>query len=156
MSALAIPAQFPALPATSPEVLEKVKRARERCFGRDQMKIHTDHVLHAGMYARTITMPPNTALVGTLIKIPTLVITVGTAFVLVGEEWIEIKGVRVLPAAANRMQVFTTVRSPLVITMIFPTSAKTVEDAEAEFTDEIDLLLSRKQVDTNSVRVTGE
>lgn len=37
-----------------------------------------EHSLHGGMYARTIRMPAGTAAVGTLIRVPTLLIVAGT------------------------------------------------------------------------------
>jgi hypothetical protein len=39
--------------------------------------------------------------------------------------------------------------------MLFPTKAKTVEEAEAEFTDEADRLLSRHQEFQDLVTITG-
>jgi len=152
-SALAAP--FAALPPTPPEVIEKITDAQNKCLEHEQLLIKTDHVIHAGMYIRTITMPPGTALIGTLIKRPTAVITVGSARVLVGEDWADVDGYQVLPASAHRKQIFVS-RGPFIITMAFPTSAKTVEEAEAEFTDEIDDLLSRKQEAMNTVTITGE
>lgn len=153
MSALA--AAFPALPATSPDVMAKIIAAQEKCLQREQIAIKTDHVIHAGVYARTITMPPDVALIGTLIKIPTMVVTVGSAKVLIGDEWADVDGFQVIPARAGRKQVFVS-RGPFIITMIFPTSAKTVEEVENEFTDETELLLSRKQDEMNTVTITGE
>jgi hypothetical protein len=153
MSALAT--IFPALPPTAPDVMAKIVAAQERCLQREQVLIKTDHVIHAGMYARTITMPPDVALIGTLIKRATTVITVGSATVLVGEEWADVDGYQVLPASAHRKQVFVS-RGPFIVTMIFPTSAKTVEEAEKDFTDESESLLSRKQDDMNTVVITGE
>ena len=41
-------------------------------------------------------------------------------------------------------QIFIS-KTPVIITMTFPTSAKTIEEAEREFTDEHELLLSRRQ-----------
>lgn len=145
----------PALPATPPDVMAKIVAAQEKCAQREQTPIQTDHVIHAGMYARTITMPPDVVLIGTLIKIPTTVITVGSASVLVGDEWLDVDGYRVIPAQAGRKQVFLS-RGPFIITMIFPTSATTVEEAEREFTDETEALLSHKQGDMNTVTITGE
>ncbi len=121
----------------------------------EECAILTEHVLHAGMYSRTITMQPNTVLVGALIKVPTIVITVGHAKVLVGKDWADVDGYRVLPAQAGRKQLFVSI-GPLIITMIFPTSAKTASEAEAEFTDECELLLSRRYPDLNTVINTGE
>jgi hypothetical protein len=74
--------------------------------------------------------------------------------VLVGDEWQCVDGYRVLPASAGRKQVFVS-RGAFLITMLFPTKAKSVEEAESEFTDETHLLLSRKQ-DLNTVVITGE
>jgi hypothetical protein len=121
----------------------------------EQVPIRTEHVIHGGLYARTITMPPNVVLIGALIKVPTTVITVGSAKVLVGKDWADVDGYQVLPASAGRKQVFIS-RGPFIITMIFPTSAKTVEEAEAAFTDDAELLLSRRQDDVNVVTITGE
>lgn len=116
----------------------------------EQVPIKTDHVLHAGMYSRTITMPPGTPLVGALIKIPTIVITVGDGWVYVNGEWKEVKGYNVIPGSKGRKQAFYSTGA-LIITMIFPTCAKTVEEAEREFTDEHELLLSRRQPEMNEV-----
>ncbi|HVW77448.1 MAG TPA: hypothetical protein VHB45_07535 [Alloacidobacterium sp.] len=143
-----------ALSSTAPDILEKLYAIQERALKHEPLAIHTEHVIHAGMYARTITMPPNTWLIGALIKRATLVITVGSGRVLIGHDWADIDGYQVLPATANRKQIFVS-RGPLIITMLFPTKAKTVEEAEAEFTDEAELLLSRRQ-DCNTVVITGE
>jgi hypothetical protein len=145
----------PALPPTPPDVMAKIAAAQEKCALREQTPIQTDHVIHAGMYARTITMPPDVVLIGTLIKIPTTVITVGSASVLVGDEWMDVDGYRVIPALPGRKQVFLS-RGPFIVTMIFPTSAATVEEAEKQFTDETAALLSRMQGDMNTVTITGE
>lgn len=143
-----------ALASTSPKIVEKLTAAQNLMLKMEQVSIHTDHVLHAGMYARTITMPPATPLVGALIKIPTLVITVGDGHVYVDGTWQPVRGYRVLPACKGRKQAFYST-GPLIITMIFRTSARTVEEAEREFTPEHELLLSRRQ-DTNTVLITED
>jgi hypothetical protein len=143
-----------ALPETDAATLGLVASVQDACMRREQTEIPTQHLLHAGMYARTITMPPGTILVGTLIKIPTTVIMVGTARVFMGMEWVKVEGYGVLPASAQRKQVFVS-ESAFIITMIFPTNATTVREAEDEFTSEGDLLLSRRQ-QNNAVLITGE
>ena len=145
----------PALPPTAPGMIERLKDVQTEFLKHDQAQIFTQHLLHGGMYARTITMPPNLALVGAHIKRPTVVITVGSGKVLVGKDWATIGGYQVLPASSERKQIFVSLEGPLIITMLFPTQAKTVAEAEAEFTDEYDLLLSRHQ-DLNSIVITGE
>jgi hypothetical protein len=142
------------LPPTQPEIIQKLCKVQMAEMGKEQIPIFTEHLIHAGMYSRTITLPPDVRLTGALIKIPTMVIVVGCASVLVGNEKVEIEGYAVLPGSAGRKQVFES-KGPLIITMLFPTQAKTVEEAEAEFTDEHELLLSRRQ-ELNSVVITGE
>lgn len=145
----------PALPPTAPGMIERLKDVQEEFLKHEQARIFTQHLLHGGMYARTITMPPHLALVGAHIKRPTVVITVGSGKVLVGKDWADIAGYQVLPASAGRKQIFVSLEGPLIITMLFPTEAQTVEEAEAEFTDEYDLLLSRHQ-ELNEIVITGE
>jgi len=137
-------AQNTALTPTSEEVLDRLYETQEKMLSLVQEGIQTDHVLHAGMYSRTITMPPHTKLMGALIKIPTLVITVGDGAVFVNGEWKAVRGYQVIPGCKDRKQAFFSL-GPLIVTMIFPTKAKTVDEAEREFTDEHELLLSRRQ-----------
>lgn len=150
--ALAIPSAL--LPATTPEMLAAIGTLQEKLTCNEPVEVPTQHVIHAGMYARTIVMPKEMVLVGALLKRATLVIVTGSAAVLAGEEWIELEGYNVVPASVGRKQVFVSY-SPVIITMLFPTQARTVEDAEAEFTDEAAALLSRRQ-DANTVVITGE
>jgi hypothetical protein len=49
----------------------------------------------------------------------------------------------VIQASAGRKQIYVTTE-PTEITMVFPSSAKTVEEAEDEFSDESANLLSRR------------
>lgn len=152
MSSLAI---APILPPTAPADVAFLTEAQTAALNEQQIPLLTDHMIHAGMYARTITMPPNCRLIGALIKRATVVITVGDGLVSVGREMQRVAGYRVLPASAGRKQAFVTLEGPLIVTMMFPTSAKTVAEAEAEFTSEAELLLSRRQ-DFNTVVITGE
>jgi hypothetical protein len=106
------------------------------------------------MYARTILMPEGMVLTGALMKLATMVIVTGSAMVLAGEDWIELQGYNVIPASKGRKQVFVS-RSPVLITMMFPTKARTIEEAEREFTDDADRLLSRRQ-NANTVVITED
>lgn len=142
------------LPATTPELLARINVLQGELVGNEPVNVPTQHVIHAGMYARTIVVPKEMVLVGALLKRATLVIVTGSAAVLAGEEWLELEGYNVIPASAGRKQVFVSY-SPVIITMLFPTQARTVEDAEAEFTDEAVSLLSRRQ-DANAVVITAE
>jgi hypothetical protein len=145
-----------AVTAISPELLQKVRSFERAAIRVDQVPVATEHVLHAGMYARTVRLKPGTAITGALIKRATLLVVNGLALMLVNDGFAHLDGYNVIPASAGRKQVFVA-RGDVAITMIFPTSARTVEEAEAEFTDETDLLLSRRDSNgTCSVLVTRE
>jgi len=144
MSSLAILSNI--LPASTKETIEKIVIAEELIRQYKQIKLRTEHVFHAGMYARTIRFVPNTVAVGTLMKIPTIFIINGICDLLVGDEWVRLEGYNVIPGNAWRKQICIA-RSAVEITMIFTSNAETVEDAEAQFTDEVDNLLSRTQHD---------
>lgn len=132
------------LPATAPESLEQIRGIEEKMRQLPQIQIQTEHALHAGMYARTVRLEPGNAIVGVLIKIPTILIVNGRCEVFAGDRWHRISDYQVIPAQAGRKQVFVAI-GQTEITMIFTTNAQTIEEAEDEFTDEADKLLSRKQ-----------
>ena len=134
------------IPATTQESIEKVIAIENRLRQHEQAKISTEHIFHAGMYIRTVRLVPNTVFVGTLMKIPTIFIINGICDLLVGDEWVRLEGYNVIPGNAWRKQICIA-RSAVEITMIFTSNAETVEDAEAQFTDEVDNLLSRTQHD---------
>lgn len=132
------------LPAMSKAGIEKVRRLEDAQRNLPQIEIETTHHLHAGLYSRTIRMPAGASVTGALIKIPTLLNISGHVEVFIGDECIELNGYYTLEAAAGRKQAYRSYKETW-LTMSFATDAKTVEEAEAEFTDETELLLSRRQ-----------
>ena len=143
------------LPAMSDEALERVRAAEAEMREMPQVEIHTSHLIHGGLYARTILIPKGVSLVGVLIKRATTLVLLGDALVYTGEGVMHLQGQHVIPASAGRKQAFMA-NDDTWLTMIFPTSATTVEQAEAEFTDEGDLLMSRTRPDLNHIHITGE
>lgn len=141
--------------AMSAGQIAKVSELEQRVLACPQVAIHTHHVLHAGMYSRTILLPAGHVLTGALVKIPTLLLIAGDVLVSRGDEATRITGHAVLPASAGRKQAFLTYQDTTV-TMVFPTSATTIEQAEAEFTDDTDMLFSRRDPDLNTIVITGE
>ena len=127
--------------ATSPQTLDQLRMIEEKILRCEQFQFKTQHVFHAGMYARTVRIPAGVFFTSVLIKCPTLLILNGTCDVLMGSTIVRFDGYNVIPAAAGRKTAYIT-RSPIELTMIFPTQARTVEEAEAEFTDEVENLLS--------------
>ncbi|MDR2195652.1 MAG: hypothetical protein LBE50_03475 [Gallionellaceae bacterium] len=143
------------LPAMNDAAMEAARRveawAREQP---DQVWMATHHVIHGGMYARTVRIPAGVAIVGVTVKCTTLLVFAGCATVYIGDDTVEIEGYGVIPASAGRKQVFVA-RTDTFLTMLFPTEARTVEEAENEFTDAADTLMSRNG-GHNEIVITGE
>jgi hypothetical protein len=105
------------------------------------------------MYARTVRLPAMGHFTNVVIKIPTMLVVSGYCYMLAGGKWARLTGYNVFAADAPRKQICIT-KEPTSVTMLFATGAKTVEEAEAEFTDEAAGLLSRGQPESNSVVIT--
>lgn len=132
------------LPAMSRDDVALVTALEREMMAMPQVEIETRHHLHAGLYARTIRIPAGVAITGALIKIPTLLILSGHATVFIGGESVEFQGYHVLAGQAGRKQAIAA-HQDTDLTMLFATTATTVEQAEAEFTDETESLASRRQ-----------
>jgi hypothetical protein len=141
------------LPPSTPAGLELAERIGERIRAGEQVPITTHHVLHAGIYSRTICIPAGVVLEGAMIKIPTTLVICGHAAVLLGDgEEAIVQGYQVLAASGWRKQAYRALADTWV-TMSFRTQAMTVEEAEGEFTDQADQLFSR--TGENIVVITG-
>jgi hypothetical protein len=137
------------IPAMRPEAIDLVYRLEAENLARPQTDLHFEHHLHAGVYARTMIVPElpegqRCLITGALIRLPTLLIARGDALLYVGEDEPSIlAGDMIVQAAAGRKQVYLA-SSHFRLTMIFATTAKTVEEAEEEFTSEAHMLQSRR------------
>lgn len=105
----------------------------------------TEHVLHGGMYARTMRLQAGVVLMGALVKLETVLVLNGMVDVFAGEGWTRIGGYNVLAGEAMRKQVFVT-RSAVEMTMIVATAAKTVDEVERELTDQFEQLMTRGEL----------
>ncbi len=135
---------------TSDAVISAVRQVAATSLAEhSQVVLPVRHFIHAGVYVRTIEIPPNGLITNVLIKIPTVVIVSGAVIVSVSdrlqdvEGWSLLEGYNVLEASAPRQQVFFS-PTGAHMTMIFATAAKTVAEAEAEFTDEAHMLQNRR------------
>lgn len=142
------------IPAMSESAIDKVRQLEAALLELPGINIDTHHTIHAGVYARTIMVPAGTVLTGVLIQIPTTLIVSGDALVYVGADVVEIVGYHVFAASAGRRQALTT-RKDTWFTMIFASEARTVEEAEEQFTNEAHLLGSRAQNSKNIITITG-
>lgn len=109
-----------------------------------QIPLWYEHHLHAGVYDRTVLVPAGRYIVGARVKIPTLLTIVGDVIIGLDGNESRVTGFAKFEAPAHRMGVFTAITDTF-ISMSFATDAKTVAEAEAQFTDEAHRLASRRQ-----------
>lgn len=134
----------PHIAPMSLDAIERVRRLESLASTLPQVSIGTEHVFHAGLYARTVVVPAGVMITGVLIKIPTLLIVSGDAIVHLEDGPLALRGYHVLTAAAGRKQAFVAL-TDTHLTMIFATGASDVDAAEREFTDELDRLMTRRE-----------
>lgn len=135
--------------------INKVRKLEAEMLKMEQLPIVHHHVLHGGMYARSIMIPSGALLTGVLIKVATILIISGHVKVFKGGTTEELIGYNILPASAHRKGAFLAL-SDTFMTMLFPTKAETVAEAEEEFTDEYERLTSRLEGAINPTIITGE
>lgn len=142
MTVLAERAALP--PSTAEEIarLEALGQELEKTY--PAIALRTEHHLHAGVYSRTIYAPAGAAVVGLTIRVPTQLIACGHFRITDGGRTTELRGLHVLDGAAGRRAAVYAIENS-AFTMVFATNAKTVEEAENEFTDEPERLLTRKE-----------
>ena len=145
----------PRITAMGPSALAKIQVLEDELKKLPQLDLETTHIIHGGIYSRTIMLPAGYALTGALIEVPTMVIVHGDAAVYANDDVLNLSGYNIIPASKGRKQAFVAV-SDTIITMMFPTTAKTVEDAEREFTKDADELMSRSSSAKNHITITGE
>ena len=132
------------IPAMSRKSIEKVRELEQQLLSMPQVEIKTEHAFHAGLYARTIKIPAGCALSGAEITVDTVLILSGHATMAVDGGSVELDGYHVIQASAQRKQAFIA-HSDTYLTMLFHTKASTIEDAENEFTNEPNMLGSRRE-----------
>lgn len=142
------------LPMTT-AAIEKVRRFEEILRELPQVKIETHHVLHAGIYSRTVKLPAGTTVTGVLIKIPTTIVVSGQCVFYIDEDVVEVNGHQVFAASGYRKQACHAL-ADTTWTMSFRTDAKTIEECEQQFTDESEQLASRSADAVNIINITGE
>lgn len=132
------------IPAMSRQSIEMVREFERRLLEMPQVEIKTEHAFHAGMYARTIKIPAGCELSGAEITVDTVLILSGHVTMAIDGGLVELDGYHVIQASAQRKQAFIA-HADTYLTMLFPTDASTVEEAENEFTNEPHMLGSRRE-----------
>lgn len=145
----------PRLMAMSDQSVEAVRKLEKKLGSNQQIPIRTSHLLHGQMYARTVCLPAGAALTGALLKLATILIVHGDCVVFTGDGEIHLSGFNVIPGSAGRKTAFIAY-TDTHMTMVFPSIAKTVEEAENQFTEEAHLLISRRDGSSDTITITGE
>ena len=143
------------IPEMTLDQIDAVRQLEQRALQHEQVPIETQHVLHGGIYTRTIRIPAGVLIVGALIVIPTTITISGECLAYIGGTMQRVSGHAVIPASANRKQVFLAVTETF-LSASCRTNAVTVEEAESELTPEVDHLLSRRASSHNIYSVSGE
>jgi hypothetical protein len=135
--------------------VDKVRHLESEALKMPQVTLPYDHVLHGGLYARTMMLPAGVLITSAAVKLATTLIVSGDALIYIGtDEPLSVTGYVILPAAAGR-KTAVLARADTWLTMLVPTAAQTVAEAEAELTDEADMLASRRAPEGNHTRITG-
>lgn len=132
------------LPTMSRDAIDKAHALHRAMEALPQVDIEITHSLHDGVYTRTAFVPAGVMVMGVLIKIPTTLIVSGHAKVFIGDDTVEVQGYRVIAGAPGRKQAALALEDTH-FTMLFATSASTIEEAENEFTDEAEQLTTRQE-----------
>lgn len=143
------------IPSMSDEQISLVRDMESLSLCMPQVAIETSHAIHGGMYTRSIMIPAGTMITGALVKVATMLIIQGDVVVYIGDDSIALSGHNVLPAGKNRKQAFVAI-TDVYLTMVFCSNAKSIREAEDEFTDESGNLISRQYDALNQIIVTGE
>ena len=130
--------------AMSDAAVARVRALESALLEQPQLDIEITHELHAGLYARTARLPAGCLCTGVLVLVPTVLVVVGDVDVFTEEGCVmHLRGHNVVTASSGRKQAWLA-HTETFLTMAFATQAKTVAEAEAEFTSEAALLTTSR------------
>jgi len=127
----------------------KVNALRDELLKHPQIELPLSHLIHGQMYARTGIIPAGTIVVGTLTNLDNICIVNGDITVTTDEGVVRLTGYHILPASKGYKRVGLA-HAETVWTTLIHTNGKTVEEIEAEMTDEFHLLQTRTNLITES------
>lgn len=107
-----------------------------------QVDVSTTHLIHAGMYARTVKILAGTLVTGVPMNDDHVCIISGDITVTAGDDVIRFTGYNVIPASRGLKRIVYA-HQETSWTAIFKSGATTVDDAEIEMSSEYNKLQSR-------------
>jgi hypothetical protein len=108
-----------------------------------QVEIKTEHLVHGGMYARTIFIPAGTLLTGAMMNVDNICVMSGDISVTTDEGTVRMTGFHIVPASAGFKRAGFA-HADTYWTTLMPTDKTDVSEIEDEMTDESDMLQTRR------------
>lgn len=143
-----VPQSVSVIPAPAPAVLDGLTQLQDFLLALPesafpQIPLPVEHLLHGGMYARTVRRDFDSVTIGSLINRATILIVNGDCSMLIGDRRVDLTGYNVLAGLPGRKSM-SIAHGPVEMTMLFTTTAQTVAEAEDEIFAEADKLVSRR------------
>lgn len=134
---------------TMPSV-ESVRQLENQLLQLPQVDLQTQHLVHAGVSARTVLIPAGTVLTGALTNLDNICVVCGDITVTTDEGPQRLTGFHVLPAKAGAKRAGVA-HSDTWWTTLHHTDLTSVADIEDEMTGESHLLQTRQQAPDDAV-----
>lgn len=109
----------------------------------DQMELETLHLIHGGMYARSIFIPAGTVLTGALVEVENVCIVSGDITVTTDDGAKRFTGYHVIPASAGHKRAGFA-HADTYWTAVFKTDLTDVQEIEDSITKESERLMTRR------------
>jgi hypothetical protein len=122
---------------------ESVRQLEDHLIGLPQVDLGTSHVVHGGMYARTVLIPAGTTMTGAMTNADNICVVCGDITVTTDDGPMRLVGFHVLPAKAGAKRVGVA-HADTYWTALFVTDKADIQDIEAQLTDESERLLTRR------------
>lgn len=123
--------------------IDRVRQFEQAFINAPQVDLQTSHVIHGGMYARTIFIPAGTVVTGALTSLDNICIINGNITVTTDTGTQHLIGCHVLPASKGYKRIGFA-HEDTYWTMMIRTDASSIEQAEDEATVESNRLQTRR------------
>lgn len=123
---------------------ERVRELEQHLMALPQVDLQTGHLVHGGMYARTIFIPAGTVLTGALTNQDNVCVVHGDITVTTDEGTKRLAGFHVLPACKGAKRAGVA-HADTWWTTLWTTELTDITEIENVLTDEADLLQTRRQ-----------
>lgn len=122
---------------------EAVRELETYMLSMPQVDLATEHLVHGGMYARTILIPAGTLLTGAETKCDNICVVVGDITVTTDDGTIRLTGHHIIPASAGFKRAGIA-HADTLWTTFMQTDEVEVQAIERQMTDETELLQTNR------------